>query len=76
MGSKEFEDSIAKVFRKLGYRVTQTPYSRDGGKDAIAWKDNKKYVIECKRYGTGSSVGRRDLQILLAASPHFSQPHC
>jgi hypothetical protein len=67
MGSREFEDSIVEVFRKLGYRVTQTSYSRDGGKDAIAWKDNRKYVIECKRYNAGSSTGRRDLQILLAA---------
>lgn len=39
----------------------------DGGKDAIAWKNNKKYVIECKRYGGNSATGRRDLQILLAA---------
>ncbi|MGA9062027.1 MAG: restriction endonuclease [Terracidiphilus sp.] len=67
MGPREFEDAIAKVFRKLGYRVNQTVYVGDGGKDAIAWKDKKKYVIECKRYGIHSATGRRDLQILLAA---------
>ena len=58
---------MIKVFRKLGYRVNQTAYVGDGGKDAIAWKDNRKYVIECKRYSADSSTGRRDLQILLAA---------
>jgi hypothetical protein len=67
MEPREFEDAIMKVFRKLGYRVSQTAFVGDGGKDAIAWKDNKKFVIECKRYGTRSATGRRDLQILLAA---------
>jgi len=67
MEPREFEDAIMKVFRKLGYKVNQTVYVGDGGKDAIAWMDRKKYVIECKRYGSRSAVGRRDLQILLAA---------
>lgn len=67
MGPREFEGAMMKVFRKIGYKVNQTVYVGDGGKDAIAWKDKKKYVIECKRYGTRSSTGRRDLQILLAA---------
>jgi HJR/Mrr/RecB family endonuclease len=67
MEPRQFEDSVMRVFRKLGYKVNQTVYVADGGKDAIAWKGKKKYVIECKRYGTRSSTGRRDLQILLAA---------
>jgi ssDNA-binding Zn-finger/Zn-ribbon topoisomerase 1 len=67
MEPRQFEDSVMRVFRKLGYRVNQTVYVADGGKDAIAWKGKKKYVIECKRYGSRSSTGRRDLQILLAA---------
>jgi hypothetical protein len=67
MEPREFEDVMMKVFRKLGYKVSQTAYVGDGGKDAIAWKNNRKYVIECKRYGIRSATGRRDLQILLAA---------
>jgi HJR/Mrr/RecB family endonuclease len=67
MGPREFEDAVMRAFRKLGYRVAQTAYVGDGGKDAIAWKNQKKYVIECKRYGNRSATGRRDLQILLAA---------
>jgi len=67
MEPRQFEDSVMRVFRKLGYKVNQTAYVADGGKDAIAWKGKKKYVIECKRYGSRSSTGRRDLQILLAA---------
>jgi hypothetical protein len=39
---REFEDGVAAMFEKLGYSVKQTPYSNDGGKDAIAIKDGKK----------------------------------
>jgi hypothetical protein len=67
MDPRAFENGIAEVFRRLGYRVEQTPYTNDHGKDAIAWKDNKKYVIECKRYGEDGQTGRRDIQILKAA---------
>ena len=67
MESQEFENAIAALFVKLDYKVQQTPFSNDGGKDAIAWKDDKKYLIECKRYAENQSIGRRDLQILVAA---------
>jgi HJR/Mrr/RecB family endonuclease len=67
MESRVFEDAVAELFRALGYDVKQTAYSNDRGKDAIAWKDGNKYLIECKRYDVGNTIGRRDLQILVAA---------
>lgn len=67
LGSRKFEDAIAEVFRRAGYQVHQTPYSRDGGKDAILWKGDKKYLLECKCYREEGLTGRRDLQILFAA---------
>ena len=67
MGPREFENAIAELFRALGYDVKQTPFSNDGGKDAIAQRDGKKFVIECKRYGATKTVGRRDIQIFAAA---------
>jgi hypothetical protein len=67
MGPRQFEVAIADLFRQLGYRVELTPYSNDRGKDAIAWKDGKKYLIECKRYDALNTIGRRDLQIFVAA---------
>jgi restriction system protein len=67
MTPRQFEDSIAELFRRLGYAVEQTPFSSDGGKDAIALKDGKKFLIECKRFGDHSTVGRRDIQILHSA---------
>lgn len=67
MDSRQFENAIAELFRALGYTVTQTPYSNDRGKDGIALKDGKKYLIECKRYNASNTIGRRDLQIFVAA---------
>ena len=65
LSPRKFEDAIAELFRALGYRVRQTPYSNDGGKDAIAYKDGKKYLIECKRYAERVSVGRPPVQQFL-----------
>lgn len=67
MNSQQFEDAVAILFRELGFQVKQTPYSNDRGKDAIAWKDGKKYLIECKRYDSQNTIGRRELQIFVAA---------
>jgi len=67
MSPRQFEDAIAELFRRLGYEVRQTPFSNDGGKDAIAWKDGKKFLVECKRFAANRSVGRRDIQILHSA---------
>jgi ssDNA-binding Zn-finger/Zn-ribbon topoisomerase 1 len=67
MDPRQFEAAICELFRKLGYLVKQTPYSNDGGKDAIAEKDGHAYVIECKRYAETQVIGRRDLQIFFAA---------
>ena len=59
---REFEDAIAELFRQLGYKVQQTPYSNDYGRDAIMFKDGKKYLLECKQYGVDKSIGRPQLQ--------------
>ena len=63
---REFEDTVAAMFENLGYSVKQTPYSSDGGKDAIAMKDGKKVLIECKRYEK-DLIGRPALQKFYAA---------
>ena len=57
-----FEDEIARMFKRLGYEVKQTPSVNDHGRDAILTKDGKKFLLECKRYGEDGSSGRPDLQ--------------
>lgn len=63
----QFEDAVMNMYRRLGYSVKQTSYSNDRGKDGIAYKDNKKYLIECKRYEISKRIGRPHLQKFFAA---------
>jgi len=67
LSPKQFEDFITELYRKLGYEVQQTPYTNDKGKDAIAYKNNVKYLIECKKYNKDKSIGRPMLQKFYAA---------
>jgi restriction system protein len=50
------------MFERLGYKVKQTPYTNDLGRDAILEKDGKTFLLECKRYGETNTTGRPDLQ--------------
>jgi hypothetical protein len=58
----EFEDNVSAMFVRLGYKVEQTPYTGDQGRDAIMFNDEKKVLLECKRYGEDVTSGREDLQ--------------
>ena len=51
----------------MGYKVSLTKKTGDGGKDAFAWKDNQKYLVECKRYSGDQKIDRPKLQKLFAA---------
>jgi HJR/Mrr/RecB family endonuclease len=57
-----FEDAIANMFRRQGYKVEQTPYSNDYGRDAIMWRGGEKFLLECKRYDKDGVSGRPDIQ--------------
>lgn len=54
MTGYEFEDYISKILRNIGFTVTQTGYSHDGGIDLLAiYKKplfSGKYIIQCKNY--------------------------
>lgn len=63
----DFETVVMEMYRNLGYKVTQTPFSNDHGKDGIAFKNGKKYLIECKRYERSQKIGRPQLQKFFAA---------
>ena len=52
MGPREFENAVAELFRALGYDVKQTPFSNDGGKDAVARKDGKLTALSRERVPT------------------------
>ena len=51
MEGHDFEYYCADLLKRKGFRkVTVTQGSGDYGIDIIAWKDNVKYGIQCKRY--------------------------
>ncbi len=67
LSPKQFETTIANMFRHLGYKVFQTPFSNDHGKDAIMRKDGEKILVECKHYAISHKAGRPELQKFFAA---------
>jgi restriction system protein len=56
-----FEEFVAEILDRLGYEVTLTPASKDGGKDIYAAKKDHLgtflYVVECKQYAPDRRVG-------------------
>jgi len=58
MTPNEFEEHIADLFSKMGFKTTVTGGPNDGGVDVIAEKNNIKHYIQCKKYITSEvSVG-------------------
>jgi restriction system protein len=51
-----FEETVASVFRSLGYDATVTAYSGDGGIDVILHKGEERIGVQVKRYRNSISV--------------------
>lgn len=60
---RDMERMLAAVFQGLGFDVTLTPSSKDGGKDLIlecVVRDAKcSYLVEVKHWRSGQRVGKR-----------------
>lgn len=58
---REFEEVMAELLEKQGYKVDLTQATRDGGKDLIIARrddiDNFIYYVECKQYHSKNPVG-------------------
>ncbi len=52
MSPSAFEDYIADLFNKLGYKTEARGGSHDEGVDVIAEKDGVKHYIQCKKFIT------------------------
>jgi restriction system protein len=59
---RKFETLVAAMFERIGYQAVPTSYSKDGGKDIVLYRNDAKYLVECKRYASDSFVGRPELQ--------------
>lgn len=56
-----FEEVVGELLTRLGYEVSLTPASRDGGKDIYVATRNELgsflYIVECKKYAADNPVG-------------------
>jgi restriction system protein len=62
LSPKEFEDYIAELFNRLGYKAYAVGGLNDGGIDVIAEKDGKKHYIQCKKYFKAREVSVGDVR--------------
>ncbi len=69
MSGEEFEDFLAKIYRKKGYKVIQTPHSCDYGADLIITKSGYASCIQAKRYS--SNVGSKAIQEVQASLNYY-----
>jgi len=63
----QFEEFIAKLFRKMGYSARKTPNTGDYGADVIAKKDDETILIQVKKYNEGNNVTPKEVQRTLGA---------
>ena len=54
MSWRQFEQLVADLFRRQGFRVRETGGQGDGGVDLILIKDGGRHLVQCKQYRTWS----------------------
>jgi restriction system protein len=70
MEGVEFEEFIAKLLKKYGYKnVKTTKASNDYGIDVLAEKERVKYAFQCKNYS--SDVGNKAVQEVYSGKKYY-----
>ena len=69
LGGVEFEEYLAGLFRKQGYKAEMTPSSGDYGADLVLVKDGQRIAIQAKRYA--GSVGVAAVQEALSGMAYY-----
>jgi restriction system protein len=59
---KEFEDYIAELFFRLGYKTSSVGGPNDGGIDVVVEKNGTKNYIQCKKYFKAREVSVGDVR--------------
>lgn len=67
----QFEQEVADVFEKNGYKTQVTKGSGDGGVDIIMYKNGLKYIVQCKRYN-GHPATPQELRALWGVMDDFN----
>jgi restriction endonuclease Mrr len=67
---RDLERLLAEAFEGVGFSVTLTPSSKDGGKDLILKYEVsgklKTYIVEVKHWRAGSKVGNKSVESFLS----------
>lgn len=69
MDGFEFEDFLAELYRKAGYKVHTTPKSGDQGADLIIEKDGINIAVQAKKYS--GKVTNKAVQEVVAAMKYY-----
>jgi len=73
LDSRQFEELVAEIWRKLGYQTELTARTKDGGRDIVAvrkFEVNVRFLIECKRYSPSHKVGVELVRALYGVTAH------
>ena len=73
MDGHRFEQFLATLFRRLGYRVEMTRYQGDYGADLIVTKEGVKTAVQAKRWS--KRVGIKAVQEAVAAKGYYACDH-
>jgi len=80
LGPYRFEVLIAEILADMGYEVSLTPRSRDGGRDLLAVlpipTGKILTVVECKRFAKTKRVGVALVERLLWIAEQYDKASC
>jgi len=69
-----FEDYLYILLKSKGYVVKKTPVTGDYGADLVLHGNNKKIIVQAKRYK--NKVGIKAVQEIAAAKSHYKADEC
>jgi restriction system protein len=76
MDGLQFEVYLKALFSELGYRSLVTKGSHDFGADLIMKKNDKKIVIQAKRYSYRNKVSLDAVQQVYSAKSYYKADEC
>lgn len=71
MDGYQFEAYLRALFKELGYKSAVTQGSGDFGADLVMKNDNKKVVVQAKRYGYKNKVSLGAVQEIYSSMPYY-----
>lgn len=69
MTGKQFEEYLSELFSMMGYSSRVTQQAGDYGADIVLTKDNRRIVVQAKRYK--KNVGIKAVQEIYGAINHY-----